>query len=77
MTAPRLTLDMTAAQTFDETELLAVFRDSCANDKTMLFGLLNGWATLSPAQRGALYRVADLFVCANNWKRGQNSTTAM
>lgn len=69
MTAPRLTIDMVGPQAFDEAELLTVFRESIANDRTMLFGLLTGWTTLSPAQRGALYRVADLFACANGWKR--------
>jgi len=37
----------------------------------MLVALLEDWGSLSPAQRGALFRVADLFVSANSWRRAQ------
>jgi len=67
--AGRLKIDMSAPQGYAETELLETYRESCANDRTMLFGLLLNWSTLSPSQRGALYRVADLFCSANNWRR--------
>ena len=65
-----MALDYTHPTAFDEAELVNVYRDSLANDRTMLLGLLAAWAALSPAQRGAVYRVADLFVSANSWRRG-------
>ena len=58
-TVGRLELDLSLPQDHDKRELLNVYRESCANDRTMLFGLLDKWAMLTPPQRGALYRVAD------------------
>lgn len=53
----------------DESDLLVTYRESLTNDRTMLVGLLASWAKLSPAQRGAIYRVADLFVSAASWRK--------
>jgi hypothetical protein len=65
----RLALDYEHPSAFDEAELVKVYRDSLANDRTMLVGLLEDWAALSPSQRGALVRVAGLLVSGNSWKR--------
>jgi hypothetical protein len=59
---------MTAPLTHDEADLLATYRDSAQNDKTLLDLLLTAWADLSPAQRATSYRTADLFVSAKQWK---------
>jgi len=67
----RLELDPSHPSAFDEAELIRVYRDSLSNDRTMLVALLEDWGSLSPAQRGALFRVADLFVSANSWRRAQ------
>lgn len=66
----RLEIDMEGPRDYPEAELIATYRDSCPNDRTMLFGVLLYWADLTPSQRSALYRVADLFASANSWRRG-------
>ncbi|HUE86202.1 MAG TPA: hypothetical protein VMO26_09005 [Vicinamibacterales bacterium] len=54
----------------DEDALLVTYRESLQNDRALLPLLLAAWARLSPAQREAIYRVADLFVCAASWRKG-------
>jgi hypothetical protein len=54
--------------TSDEAALLVTYRESLSNDRALLLLLLAAWARLSPAQRGAVYRVTDLFVSASRRK---------
>ena len=71
MSADRLAL-AAEAHTLDERELLAAFRESSANDKSMLFGVLQAWAHLSTAHRGLVYRIAETLRSATAW-RGRQS----
>jgi hypothetical protein len=58
----------TAPQTFDEGELLTVYRTSCANDQTMLLALLDAWSGLSPGHRRVVSVVADALRNATAWR---------
>lgn len=51
-----------------ESNLLAAYRESMANDQRLLESFLVYWPMLSPAQRGALCRTADLFANAAAWR---------
>ena len=52
-----------------ESELLATYRGSLAHDRVLLPLLLAAWAQLTPAQRGAVVRVAYLFASATRWRK--------
>ena len=57
-------------QTREEGELLITYRESSANDRTMLFGLLMDWQRLSSAHRAVVYKVSDALRSATAWRKG-------
>jgi hypothetical protein len=52
------------------TTTVAVFRESTANDRTMLSSLIVDWAALSPAHRAVVYKVAAALASAAAWRKG-------
>lgn len=64
----RLSLDEGEPRTTTERDLLIAFRDSTDNDRTMLFGLLLVWPSLSTAHRGLVFRIADALYSAAKWR---------
>jgi hypothetical protein len=64
----RLEFDLSQPQTVPERELLQMYRQSVANDQTVLYSLLMIWPTLSPGHRGITYRVADALHSATLWR---------
>ena len=65
----RLTLAMDEPQSVAEQDMLALFRESSENDRTMLTGLLRAWISLSTAHRGLVFRVADALNSAARWRQ--------
>lgn len=64
----RLHFVLDQPQTVTERELLAMFRQSIANDQTILYSLLHIWPNMSPGHRGITYRVADALHSACLWR---------
>lgn len=64
----RLSLAMDEPQTVEERDMLVMFRESTQNDRTMLFGLLRCWPSLSTAHRGLVFRIADALYSAAKWR---------
>jgi hypothetical protein len=67
----RLALDAAEPRDMSEGELLTAYRDSVANDRTMLQSLLWTWVDLSPGHRGIVFRVADALQRASAQKKPQ------
>lgn len=70
MSADRLALASEEHTSYDERELLDVYRESCQNDRSMLFGLLVAWGKLSTAHRGLVFRIAAALRDATAWRVG-------
>lgn len=68
MATLRLSLDEGEPHTTTERDLLVAFRESTENDRTMLFGLLRVWPSLSTAHRGLVFRIADALYSATKWR---------
>ncbi len=59
---------MTGPLTAEEEDLVRTHRDSLQHDRRLLALLVVAWAQLSPPQRAALYRTADLFASKAAWR---------